>query len=452
MAGIRITLKETGQQSIARLWVANRGGIRFNVPESLRFLRLCYRHKINIEIEKNSEGELEKGFYFFNYKTKDKITIFYKESGVLQNFSFEKDEKYSKYYNKQMYQIQIGKLGFINCLSVDDRDVLFDFLTEENFGYIPQNRTSIENKEKHPYISQNKVSIEKKKEYSYKLLYNDLERIKADLIKNKNYNKLNENEQLLLDLPLIMWSKKWEYGSIFMFNWFMEGGDIIMNNDLYTFLDNWKELKEKRNEFDKFIKKYKNKPILKEVKENDFRLYALNDLKNELQKREEEEFLIDRKFDSKSTNFSRFSINIGFFDNINTPYVASFGTLGIGYLLEGKYNKEKEEIYITKIWEEINDSFDFKDEEFRFDKPKSMISQPLGVWSKSIFKYYDEVGSYKNINPSDDRLNISNSTFNSFRSKTKIGKDFHIKGIRLIKESNHFIKTIKINSNEVIYK
>ena len=220
-----------------------------------------------------------------------------------------------------------------------------------------------------------------------------------------------------------------------------------MDNDLYTFLDNWKELKEKRNEFDKFIKKYKNKPILKEVKENDFRLYALNDLKNELQKREKEEFLIDRKFDSKSTNFSRFSINIGFFDNINTPYVASFGTLGIGYLLEGKYNKEKEEIYITKIWEEINDSFDFKDEEFRFDKPKSMISQPLGVWSKSIFKYYDEVGSYKNINPSDDRLNISNST-----SKTKIGKDFHIKGIRLIKESNHFVKTIKINSSEVIYK
>ena len=56
------------------------------------------------------------------------------------------------------------------------------------------------------------------------------------------------------------------------------------------------------------------------------------------------------------------------------------------------------------------------------------------------------------MNPSDDRLNISNSTFDSFRNKTKIGKDFYIKGIRLIKESNHFVKTIKINSNEVIYK
>ena len=430
MAGIRITLKETGQQSIARLWVDKRGITELNLPEYLRLLRLCYRYKIDMQIEESSGGELEKGFYFFNYKTKDIITIFYEALGTLQNFSFEKNEKYSNYYNKQMYQIQIGKLGFINCLSVDDRDVLFKFLTEEKVEYMLQNKVTIN-----------------KEEYTYNSIYNSLEKIKADLMKEKKYDTLNKNEQLLLDLPLIMWSKKWEYGSIFMFNWFMEGGDIIMDNDLYTFLDNWKELKEKRNEFDKFIKKYKNKPILKEVKENDFRLYALNDLKNELQKREKEEFLIDRKFDSKSTNFSRFSINIGFFDNINTPYVASFGTLGIGYLLEGKYNKEKEEIYITKIWEEINDSFDFKDEEFRFDKPKSMISQPLGVWSKSIFKYYDEVGSYKNINPSDDRLNISNST-----SKTKIGKDFHIKGIRLIKESNHFVKTIKINSNEVIYK
>ncbi len=109
-----------------------------------------------------------------------------------------------------------------------------------------------------------------------------------------------------------------------------------------------------------------------------------------------------------------------------------------------KYSFIIEEISITKIWEEIKDSFDFKDD--------GWLSQPLGVWNKSIFKYYDEVGAFKNIDPSDDRLNISNSTFNSFRNKTKIGKDFHIKGIRLIKESNHFVKTIKINSNEVIYK
>lgn len=432
MAGIRITLKETGQQSIARLWVDKRGGARLNVPESLRFLRLCYRHKINREIEKNSGGELEKGFYFFNYKTKDIITIFYEASGTLQNFSFEKNEKYSNYYNKQIYQIKIGKLGFINCLSVDDRDVLFKFLTEEKFEYMLQNKVTIN-----------------KKEYTYNSIYNSLERIKADLIKEKKYNTLNENERLLLDLPLIMWSKKWEYGSIFMFNWFMEGGDIIMDNDLYTFLDNWKELSEKRNGFYRFIQKCKNKSIIKEIEEDSFRLYALNNLKKYLTNTQEKEFLIDRKFDSNYTNFSRLSIKVSA-SNINNPYVASFGTLAINYLLEGKYNKEKEEIYITKIWEEIKDSFDFVDDKWWSDG--TPLSQPLGVWSKSIFKYYDEVGAFKNIDPSDDRLNISNSTFNSFRSKTKIGKDFHIKGIKNIKESNPFIKTIKINSNEVIYK
>ena len=438
MAGIRITLKETGQQSIARLWVDNRGGARLNVPESLRFLRLCYRHKINREIEKNSGGELEKGFYFFNYKTKDIITIFYEASGTLQNFSFEKNEKYSNYYNKQIYQIKIGKLGFINCLSVDDRDVLFKFLTEEKFEYMLQNKVTIN-----------------KKEYTYNSIYNSLERIKADLIKEKKYNTLNENERLLLDLPLIMWSKKWEYGSIFMFNWFMEGGDIIMDNDLYTFLDNWKKLKEIENTFKTiFIKNNKWKRISKPIEDDKFqtyafRLYPLNDLRkyiSEVENDETKKNFIDIKLSNRLTNnhlnFSKYSIKIGWLDDINNRYIASFGTFSIEYLLEGVYNKEKREIFVSIILEEINDSFDFKDD--------GWLSQPLGVWNKSIFKYYDKVGIFKNIDPSDDRLNISNSTFNSFRSKTKMGKDFHIKGKRKINDL--FIKTIKIDSNDVQYQ
>ncbi|MCK0193520.1 DUF6402 family protein [Ornithobacterium rhinotracheale] len=103
------------------------------------------------------------------------------------------------------------------------------------------------------------------------------------------------------------------------------------------------------------------------------------------------------------------------FDDINTPYVASFGTFSIKYLLEGNYNRGKQEISITNIWEKVDDNFDFVD-----DKKWSIIlSQPLGVWNKSIFKYYEKVGAYKNIDPFDDRLNISNSVFNSFRKKQK---------------------------------
>ncbi|MCK0193521.1 hypothetical protein [Ornithobacterium rhinotracheale] len=60
----------------------------------------------------------------------------------------------------------------------------------------------------------------------------------------------------------------------------MEEGDINMDKDLYKFLDNWKELKEMKNKFYTFIEKYKNVEIKKEEKENTFRLYALNDLKN----------------------------------------------------------------------------------------------------------------------------------------------------------------------------
>ncbi|ASF44252.1 hypothetical protein CBG49_14745 [Capnocytophaga endodontalis] len=333
---------------------------------------------------------------------------------------------FTKYYDdkRKKYVIFISQYGTIYCSSEKDRDIIYDFLLDIN-------------PEKY-WDTNNEVYIKDKKTYTYSLLYNDLEKIKAGLINEKKYNTLNEKEQLILDLPLIMWSKKWKYGSIFMYNWFMEEGDIIMDNTLFAFLDNWKELNEKRNEFYEFIKKYKNKPILKEVKEKTSRLYALDELKKELQKREEKEFLIDRKFNSKYTNFSRFSINIDFFDDINTPYVASFGTLGIGYLLEGKYNREKEEIYITKIWEEINDSFDF------------IGSQVLGGWNKSIFSYHSKVDKYTFF---DERnLNISNSTFNSFRNKAEIGKDFRIKGIRNINDKNPFIKTIKINSNKVIYE
>ena len=168
----------------------------------------------------------------------------------------------------------------------------------------------------------------------------------------------------------------------------MEGGDITMDNDLYTFLDSWKELSEKRNDFYKFIQKYKNKSIIEIIEEDSFRLYTLNDLKKYLTNTQEKEFLIDRKFNSNYTNFSRLSIKVSA-SNINNPYVASFGTLSIGYLLEGRYNKEKEEISITKIWEEIKDPFDFKDEEFQLSKLnfEDIISQPLGVWNKSIFKY-----------------------------------------------------------------
>ncbi len=258
----------------------------------------------------------------------------------------------------------------------------------------------------------------------------------ANLTKNKTYKNLSENERLLLDLPLIIWSKKWEYGSIFMYNWFMQEGDIEMDDDLYVFLDKWKEFKYEEKEFLTFISKNKNKKINQEIREDTFRLYALNDLKKYVYNSKEKEIYIDRNFDSKYTNFSRLSLEVSSND-INNPYVASFGTFGIGFLLEGYYKKENEEITITNILEKINDRFDFEG------------SQVLGTWKNSIFKPFNTLG-IRNFDPLDEILNIDNGNFRDFRQKTGLGKDYKIKGKRVYK--NKFIEKIKINNNEIQYQ
>lgn len=358
---------------------------------------------------------------FFDYKVKDLVLVYYKKEGLITNLSLSKSEKYSNFYNKLMYQIKIGAVGEINCLSKEDRDVLYDFITKDMFKYMPQNT----------------IRITGKKTYDYNLIYNDLEKIKGNLIKKNIYKGLSDKEKLLLELPLIMWSKKWEYGSIFMYNWFMEEGDINMDKDLYKFLDNWKKLKEMKNKFYTFLEKYKNVEIKEEEKENTFRLYALNDLKKYLSQIDiDTNIKLSNKLNEDYLNFSRYSIQIGVFDDINTPYVASFGTFSIKYLLEGNYHRDKQEISITHIWEQVDDNFDFEG------------FQPLGAWNKSIFNYYISIDKLDVIN--EGKLNIFNSTFNSFREKTSIGKDFKIKGSREVNDI--FIKTIKINKNEIIYK
>lgn len=51
------------------------------------------------------------------------------KKGILKDFSFSKDEKHSTFYkDKMIYQIKIGNLGYLNCLS--ERDVLYNFLTQ----------------------------------------------------------------------------------------------------------------------------------------------------------------------------------------------------------------------------------------------------------------------------------------------------------------------------------
>lgn len=50
----------------------------------------------------------------------------------------------------------------------------------------------------------------------------------------------------------------------------------------------------------------------------------------------------------------------------------------------------------------------------------------------------------------DNKYYLQNKTFNSFRNKTGIGKDFKIKGKR--KHNDRFVESIKIYKDGVEYK
>ncbi len=279
----------------------------------LRDVRLSKKH--NIKIENNMVAASLREYKASNGKTRffSKIIdefILGSRTRTENELIVESTEK--KYVHNAKYRFQINVKCkknisfFIAFLREQDRNIVFDFINEINDDTI---------------MLSNKVSVGETK-YYYKLIYNDLEKIKATLLKNGKYHKLSNNEKLLLDLPLILWSKQWEYGSIFMYNWFMEAGDIEMDEGLYEFMDNWEDLNIRRQEFQDFIEEHKNKKIKSTIESGQLRLYPLNDLKTYLSDDNREEIIIDSTFATKYTNFSRLSLKIGVRTNLNTPYVA----------------------------------------------------------------------------------------------------------------------------------
>ncbi|GIZ14371.1 hypothetical protein [Capnocytophaga catalasegens] len=279
-------------------------------------------------------------------------------------------------------------------------------------------------------------------------MYNDLEEIKAKLISEKKYNSLSSNEKLILEIPLSMWGRTWGYGAIFLYNWFVGGGDITMDNNLFNFLDKWEKYKKRKVDFFNFINIHKYKKIKEAINEgDDFRLYSLKDIRMYILKTSiENNFLVQKKFqDSYNyTNFSRLNLLIEKFENINDRHIASFGTIGFSYIFEGEYSPENKELKIFNIWELINDGFNFDDsKKFMF-----FFSQPLGTWDKSIFKPFGNVSKFV-TNPMNE-IYTNNETFTSFKRKTGIGKDYRITGTRIL--GNKFISKIKINKDFVIYE
>ena len=54
-------------------------------------------------------------------------------------------------------------------------------------------------------------------------------------------------------------------------------------------------------------------------------------------------------------NFSRLNISVDYFENINDPHIAAFGTFSYAFIFEGVYNKDTQEVFIEKILQYIND-------------------------------------------------------------------------------------------------
>lgn len=227
-----------------------------------------------------------------------------------------------------------------------------------------------------------------------------------------------------------------------MYNWIVEGGDIVMDDKMFKFIDAWPELQVKEKLFKDFIKRRLNNKITKQINESTFKLYALSDIKDTIAESNLEEMKIDISLDTKYTNFSNYSLKASDADDANTPYMAAFGSFTKKFLFTGVAYKSKQEIIVDGIWEYFNDGFDFVDDK------KRVYSQPLGNWHRSIFCADIEVGKAPDV--SNDHLYLQNKHFNSFRKKTGIGLDFKIKGKRM--HPDKFVKSIKFHDDGVEYK
>ena len=156
-----------------------------------------------------------------------------------------------------------------------------------------------------------------------------------------------------------------------MYNWLVGGGDIVMDDAMFAFLDKWEKKTEAEQEFMQFFKSQKKNAIGKEIEKDGHKIYALNDVKQYIAQSSADTIRFDsQNFSDGYLNFAR--CNISYFGKINDPHVAAFGTLGLSYIFEGVYNANNKHIKVTQIIQRIKDGFDFEDED-------ENNSQRLGV-------------------------------------------------------------------------
>jgi hypothetical protein len=338
------------------------------VFDFLRLLRMHKNYNISLTYAKSYTNKYSGAeALFFTKKMTGWVWLRFENVQNLSNITFLKDE-INKTYSR--FFINCGKLGQIICEYENDRNIIFDFINGDNdvFDHTQQNIGS--------------------KTYSYSSMYNEMELIKSNLLREGIYKDLNDHERLILDLPLLMWSMNFKYAGIFLYNWIVGDGDIQMDNDLFAFMDQWGLLRNRKQDYNNFMEQNKNIKIEQIISNgNILRLYPLKDVRK---------YIADKKYKNdlllidSLINFSRMNIiQKELTDNINDPHVASFGTFSIAFNFEGRYVAENNQIIIEKVYEIINDGFDFIDDSF--------ISQRLGAWQSSIFAPYRPIEKFNII-------------------------------------------------------
>ena len=382
-------------------------------------------------------GELDQTFMLFDYKFQNRVFVSYAtermqvQNGawILPNITFSKHSKHSKFHNATFYQVIISDVGEINCLSEKDRDMIYSYLTGQN---------------DEPIFDQYELTIKDKKKYNFALMYKELEQQKRELISSGKYQQLSAEERIILDLPLIMWLKQYYYGAIFMYNWLIGGGDIEMDDAMFAFLDKWEKKTEAEQEFMQFFESQKNNAIGKEIEKDGHKIFALNDVKQYIAQSSADTIRFDsQNFSDGYLNFARCNILTKYFDDINDPHVAAFGTMGLSYIFEGVYDANNKHIKVTQVIQRIKDGFDFEDKD-------ENNSQPLGVWNSSIFEFDSKINKIKII-PSSKKVTLYNKTFRLFRENTGLGRDFSIIGRRKVHSILDFIN-IDSTNDTVVYK
>jgi len=411
--------------------------LSLGVMNELANMRFRYKNSMKYLISNKCAGSLSKGDRFFNYTIKDNVVM---NLGAKMDFNLSFKKSQSEPFNngKILYKIEIENNIYIYCSSENDRDVIYNFLTDTNgtkecFG-------------SHSLIMGGIT-------YSLNQIYNEIDEIKAQLYQaNKT---LSDEEKLLLNIPIIQWQLGWYYGSAFYHRMLMKGEDMVADEGLENYLLSWDKYQQRLNEFHHYflnsikgnnintgiINKDKDCDVLKlKHFESSLIIYALNDFKKLIKSGGLIKGGIVNIEDKEVSNFSTAGISFADYNCSNFDgYFAAFGSLSIKHRFQGvlvNLDDNFAELSVEKIGIYIKDGFDFQEE------------QELGLWNDNIFNCVAP-----SLNPIDllSRKRVTNKKIDDFIKSKGIGREY---SIYFVIDENKFINKVVYNrkTGEIKYE